>query len=170
MFGVPIPANSTPFSITVIAWSLVVSAATGAFLRMRSNAAPTMTFGFVLTGWSAMVISICFIAINLYLGLSLLLRKRYSIRLVAYWCVFGLLDTTIFFLRPGRDARVNLFYNAQVIRNPGLDAHFSANSWLHFVVLGTFEGAAFTLLALWFLAIHKNVFAVAQGRDDTAGP
>jgi hypothetical protein len=161
LFGVSIPANSMPFSIGIIAWYLVVNAALGAANLLRTrNHLPTSMFGFVFTGWRAVAISIAFITIDLYLGFSLLRRRQKSPRLVGYYCLFELLDISISLLRPGWSSRVRIFYDAQLVRYPALAAHFSATSWLHFTELVTLEETALTLLALWFLAVHKNAFAV----------
>ncbi len=113
-----------------------------------------------MTGWLAIAASLFFSAIALYSGIGLLRHKRQSPRLAMYYALFLLLDNVIFLIRPDRNARVNAYNTVRIASIPASASKFSATAMSHLLQLYSVESVFLTLLAVWFLAIHKQTFAV----------
>jgi hypothetical protein len=96
--------------ISVIGWYLIATGAFGflALLPLRRRPV-TMHYGFVFTGWQAIVTNVLYSAISFYLGTSLLRRKRQGPQLAIYYGLFLLLDICVFLFRPDREARVDAY-------------------------------------------------------------
>jgi len=158
-FGTPTSVRSRPFSISVIGWYLVISGISSALslLSIRRNPA-MMAFGSVFTGWTAIVVFVLYSAVHLYLGIGLLRHRQQSRGLAMYYCLFQLLNVAVFFLRPDREDRVTAYHDLLVASGTALDTQFSPGSLSSFLRLVSIEGSVFALLALWFLAMHRNSF------------
>jgi hypothetical protein len=158
LFGLPPVQRS--FGIAVIAWYLVMDGITGGVALFRIWHAPTtVTFGFVLNGWSALAAELFYSAADLSLGIGLLRRREQSRRLAIYYGLFRLLDAAVFFLRPDREAGIKTYYT-RMFYNPA-SAAFSPDGLSRFMRLDSIEWSVFTLMAVWFLAARKDDFADA---------
>lgn len=157
LFGLP-PAQRS-FGIAVIAWYLAMAGITGGLVLFRiRHVPPLMTFGFVLSGWSAFGDLLFDSAADLFLAIGLLRRLEQSRRLAIYYGIFRLLDVAVFLLRPDREARLKTYYNARIFYNPAA-AQFSLAGLSRFMRLESIEWFVFTLMAVWFLAARKDDFA-----------
>ena len=166
LFRVPVLANPMPFSIALIAWfALIGAAVSGTILLQLQKLPPTLMFGFLLTGWLAFGVRLVSVIVELCVGLGLLLRGKYSIRLAAFFSAFALLETAISLLRPGWNSRLTMYYDIQIARSPDLMRYISTESWRHMFNLSTIESATLTLFALWFLRIHKDAFAAREATN-----
>ncbi len=100
-----------PLSISIIAWFMLISC-----LFVPLNIlfhAPAVLFTTILTGWPAVVLLLVFTALNLYIGIALL-QMKHAGRLVAMgYFLFGLLNFAVFYLAPGRSARVARLLDVQ---------------------------------------------------------
>ena len=121
-----------------------------------------MHYGFVFTGWLAIVTNALYSAMSFYLGTSLLRRKRQGPQLAIYYGFFLLLDICVFLFRPDREARVNVYNSARVTYIPGMVSRFTTLSLSHFLQLTSIEWALLTAVAIWVLAIHRYDFVVVQ--------
>jgi hypothetical protein len=121
-----------------------------------------MHYGFVFTGWQAIATNVLYSAISFYLGISLLRGSRRGPQFTIYYGLFQLLDVSVFLFRPDRDVRVNAFNNARATSIPAAVGRFSTLSLSHFLQLTSIEWAVLTVVAIWFLARHRNDFAVAR--------
>ena len=156
-------SDSTPVAISVIGWYLIATGTFGlmALLRMRHQPA-SMHFGFVFTGWEAIVTNVSYAAFELYLGISLLRRRRRGPQLAIYYGLFLLLDICIFLFRPDRDARVSTYNTLRLTNTPGMVSRFTSIAFSHFLQLASIEWAVFTGIAIWLLAMRRNDLAGAE--------
>ncbi len=157
LFGLP-PAQRS-FGIAVIAWYLAMAGITGGLGLFRIRHEPIlMTFGFVLSGWSAFGALLFYSAADLFLAVGLLRRFEQSRRLAIYYGIFRLLDIAVFLLRPDREARLKTYYNARIFYNPAA-VQFSLAGLSRLMRLESIEWFVFTFIAVWFLATGKDDFA-----------
>jgi hypothetical protein len=162
-FGVHVATDPTPLSFSVIGWYLVATGALGLLNLLRTrHHPPSMHFGFVFTGWQAVAAALFYSAIALYPGIGLLRHKRQSPRLAIYYGLFQVVDIVAFLFRPDRDARVSEYNSARAASIPATVSQFPATSLLHLLQLSSIEWGILTLVAVWFLSIHKKAFAVMQ--------
>ena len=155
-----------PLSISIIAWLFLV----GCFLIPFSILlhAPAIVFTAVLTGWPATIYLLLFAGVHIYVGIALLQMKPAG-RLVGMgYYIFSLLNVAVFYLAPGRSARIARFLEIEQsvfpwMRSPQMDSPFAANV-MPFVIIGVIGGLAFSLVVLYFLAAAKPAFdSAAQG-------
>ena len=149
-----------PLSISIIGWFLVASCLFVPFSVILR--APTILFTAILTGWRAVILLSLFGALHLYMGIALLKMKS-SGRLVGMgYYIFALLNTAVFFLAPGRSARIARLLDAEQsmfpwVRSAQTDSPFTGDI-TPFLVIGAIGGIAFCLVLLYFLAAAKPAF------------
>ncbi len=146
-----------PLSITVIAWFLLVGGILMPFwalLRM-----PAAVFGLVLTGWKGSLVYLVYAAAEVYLGLGLLKLKPLSRTLAVYFFLFGILNSLLFAVLPGRAARMATLMESfsPTMPGPGAPALALAPSWWFTLVVGVI----FMGVPLWFLITRKKAFLAA---------
>jgi hypothetical protein len=156
LFGIPLALQ--PLSITVIGWYLVISGITNVG-GLRTWNSPTMSFGFVFSGWSAGVVRLLYTAVQFSIGTALLRRKEQSRRFVIYYSIFEVLNFAVFYFRSDREANLVSFHNARVLYNPASAAHLPASVLSSFMRFASIEWCVLTLIGLSFLATQKNEFA-----------
>jgi hypothetical protein len=149
-----------PLSISIIAWFFLV----GCFFIPFSILlhAPAIVFTAVLTGWPATIYLLLFAAVHIYAGIALLQMKPAG-RLVGMgYYIFSLLNVGVFYLAPGRSARIARFLEVEQsvfpwMRSAQTDSPFAAGA-MPFVIIGVIGGLAFSLVVLYFLAAAKPAF------------
>jgi hypothetical protein len=115
-----------------------------------------------LTGWQATIFLLLFAGLNVYVGIALLQMKPAG-RLVGIgYYIFGLLNVAVFYLAPGRSARIARFMEIEQsmfpwMRSAQADSLFAADV-MPFVIIGAIGGIAFCLVLLYFLAAAKPAF------------
>jgi len=163
---VPIPPITAPqrptrpLSISIIAWFFLV----GCFFIPFSILlhAPAIVFTAVLTGWPATIYLLLFAGVHIYVGIALLQMKPAG-RLVGMgYYIFSLLNVAVFYLAPGRSARIARFIQVQQSMFPWMrpaqtDSLFTADV-MPLVIIGVIGGLAFSLVVLYFLAAAKPAF------------
>lgn len=149
-----------PLSISIIAWFFLV----GCFFIPFSILlhAPAIVFTAVLTGWPATIYLLLFAGVHIYVGIALLKMKPAG-RLVGMgYYIFSLLNVAVFYLAPGRSARIARFLEIQQsmfpwMRSAQTDSLFAADV-MPFVIIGVIGALAFSLVVLYFLAAAKPAF------------
>jgi hypothetical protein len=149
-----------PLSISIIAWLFLV----GCFFIPFSILlhAPAIVFTAVLTGWPATIYLLLFAGVHIYVGIALLKMKPAG-RLVGMgYYIFSLLNVAVFYLAPGRSARITRFLEIEQsmfpwMRSVQMDSQFAAGV-MPFVIFGVIGGLAFSLVVLYFLAAAKPAF------------
>ncbi|MFL6386056.1 MAG: hypothetical protein ACJ71U_01090 [Terriglobales bacterium] len=149
-----------PLSISIIAWFILAGCIFLPFSIVLR--APTMLFTAILTGWRAVILLSLFGALHLYMGIALLKMKS-SGRLVGMgYYIFGLLNTAIFYLAPGRSARITRLLDAEQsifpwLRSAQTDSPFMGDI-TPVLVIGAIFGIAVCVVFLYFLAAAKPAF------------
>ncbi len=145
-----------PLSITVIAWFLLVGGILMPFwalLRM-----PAAVFGLILMGWKGSLVCMIYAAAGLYLGVGLLKLKPLSRTLAVYFFLFGILNSLLFAVLPGRAARMAASINLlpPEMRSPDAVALVATSWWFTLVMPLICMG-----VPLWFLITRKKAFLAA---------
>jgi hypothetical protein len=149
-----------PLSISIIAWFILAGSIFIPFSIVLR--APTILFTAIFTGWHAVILLLVFGALHLYIGIALLKMKPPG-RLVGMgYYLFSLLNTAVFFLAPGRSARIAKLLDAEQsmfswVRSAQTDSPFTGDI-TPFLVIGAIFGIAFCLVLLYFLAAAKPAF------------
>ncbi|HEY2236376.1 MAG TPA: hypothetical protein VGK01_23090, partial [Candidatus Angelobacter sp.] len=149
-----------PLSISIIAWFILAGCIFLPFSIVLR--APTVLFTAILTGWRAVILLSLFGALHLYMGIALLKMKS-SGRLVGMgYYIFGLLNTAIFYLAPGRSARITRLLDAEQsifpwLRSAQTDSPFMGDI-TPFLVIGAIFGIAVCVVFLYFLIAAKPAF------------
>ena len=152
--------TARPLSISIIAWFMLVSCLFVPFNIFFH--APTVLFTTILTGWPAMVLLLVFTAVNLYIGIALL-QMKHAGRLVAMgYFLFGLLNFAVFYLAPGRNARMARLMEVEQsmfpwMRSTQLNSPFGPEMMPIFIGTGIGIVALFLVL-MYFLAAAKPAF------------
>ena len=152
--------QARPLSISIIAWLFLV----GCFFIPFSILlhAPAIVFTAVLTGWPATIYLLLFAGVHVFVGIALLQMKPAG-RLVGMgYYIFSLLNVSVFYLAPGRSARIARFLGIEQsmfpwMRSAPTDSPFAADVML-FVIIGMIGGLAVCLVVLYFLAAAKPAF------------
>ena len=147
-------------SISIIAWFFLV----GCFFIPFSILlhAPAILFTTVLTGWPATIYLLLYAGLHIYIGIALLQMKPAG-RLVGMgYYIFGLLNIAVFYLAPGRSARLAKFMEIEQsmfpwMRSAQADSLFAADV-MPFAIIGLIGGLAFCLVLLYFLVAAKPAF------------
>jgi hypothetical protein len=159
----PLAAPSSParpLSISIIAWFLLIIC-----LFVPLNLifhAPVILLTKLLTGWPAAIFILIFAALNAYTGIALL-RMKPAGRLVGMGCfIFGLVNVVVFYVAPGRSARIARLLDLQQSMVPWMPSA-QANSpfqvdMMPFMIIGAIGGAVFCLVLVYLLAVAKPAF------------
>lgn len=148
----PARESARPLSIVVIGWYLLVCAAGTALAAVLR--VPTMLFGLIVTGWSAVALCTALVAIDIYLGAGLLrLRERARLWSIVYFCAVAA-NSVVSLARPGimqqmQRAAPRFFPTAAAMPQMG-------NMW----VFGLISAAAFAV-PIWFLVRRRAAFPQA---------
>ena len=95
----PARESARPLSLGIIGWYLLVCAAGTALAAVLHM--PTMLFGLIVTGWSAVAVYTALIAIDIYLGAGLLrLHERARLWSIVYFCAVAA-NSVVSLARPG---------------------------------------------------------------------
>jgi hypothetical protein len=148
-----------PLSISIIAWFMLASCIFipfGLFLHP-----PVVLLATVLSGWQASVFMLISAALNIYIGIALLKMKPAG-RLVGIgYFLFGLLNVVVFYIAPGRSARMTRLLELEQSMFPWMRSAqpnpFQADM-TPFLLVGVIGGVAFCLVLLYFLAAAKPAF------------
>ena len=133
--------SARPLSIGIIGWYLLIGAAGTALATVFRVA---VLFGFILTGWSAVAVSMAYIAIQIYLGAGLLrLQERARLRSIVYFCALAA-NYLAAVARPG-------FMEQMQRAMPQLD-----KIWMFGLI-----GAAACAIPIWFLVRRRTAFPQA---------
>jgi hypothetical protein len=141
-----------PVSITIIAWLMIVGAALAPLNWWLHP--PIPFFWWRLDGWPAALYTGAYSLIALYVGIGLLRRKPVCRTLAIYLYSFGILNTLVFFLAPGREARIR----AQMSWAPAFLPHPYPQFPTTFLVVSVLVGLALTLVVIYFLVTSKPAF------------
>ena len=120
----PLHERARPLSISVTAWCLLIGAAfmiTSAVLR-----SPAMLFGFILTGWVALVVYGALAAVQMYLGTGLLHLHEKAVSRLSFISA-SVVSTLWFLVGPGY---------ATIMSQAGRHAQISS-SWRPAGIAGT---------------------------------
>ena len=146
----PDAPNPRPISVSIIAWSLIVSAvitALAAALR-----APAEVFGAVPGGWVTAVVYTIATAAQIYLGAGLLqLDKAARAWTIAYFCVAAANGAVIVFTPAFRDGVQELAL--QIEGYSRMDIPDVGNGW--WLALACAVAAA---VPIWLLALQRAAF------------
>ena len=148
-----VESGGRPLSISIIGWWLLVSGVIG--LLMSPLRFPISMFMWVVTGWKAVTWYIAFSALWIYVGYGLL-RLNPTARKIAIGVLsFGALNGLVFFLSPGRDARLADFMSRfHFLPQVPLPTHLSPITLIPAMVG--------VVLPLWFLITKKKAFQTSQ--------
>ena len=148
----PARESGRPLSIVIIGWYLLVCAAGTALPAVLR--VPTMLFGLIVTGWSAVALCTALVAIDIYLGAGLLrLQERARLWSIVYFCAVAA-NSVVSLARPGimqqmQQAAPAFFPTAAAMPQMG-------NMW----VFGLISAAAFAV-PIWFLVRRRAAFLQA---------
>jgi hypothetical protein len=148
----PARESGRPLSIVIIGWYLLVCAAGTALPAVLR--VPTMLFGLIVMGWSAVALCTALVAIDIYLGVGLLrLHERARVWSIVYFCALAA-NSVVSMARPGimqqmQRAAPRFFPTAAAM--PLMD-----NMW----VFGLISAAAFAV-PIWFLVRRRAAFPQA---------
>jgi len=154
-----------PLSISIIAWFMLASCIFipfGLFLH-----SPVVLLATVLSGWQASVFMLISAALNIYVGIALLKMKPAGRLIGIGYFLFGLLNVVVFYLAPGRNARLAKLLDLEQSMFPWMRSAqpnpFQADMTPFFLV-GAIGGVAFCLVLVYFLAAAKPAFDKAALR------
>jgi len=150
-----------PLSITVVAVLMLIGApfaVVGMLLRQ-----PVPLFTTVLTGTASVIYAIAIAAALTYCGLGLLRLKPTARTVAIGYFVFGILSTTVFFLAPGRDARLTDLMARQHAVFPTSPPRTSPVLPTNILMMfGLGGGLVFAALPLYFLVTRRAAFAPVE--------
>jgi hypothetical protein len=149
-----------PLSISIIAWFLLAISLSVPFNLFLHP--PVALFLTILSGWQALVFMLISAALHVYVGIALLQMKPAG-RLVGIgYFIFGLLNVVVFYLAPGRNARIARFMDAAQTMFPWMRSAqsnpFQATDMMPFLLVGGIGGVALYLVLLYFLIAAKPAF------------
>jgi hypothetical protein len=157
--GAAVDPAGRPLSITVIAWLMLVSSPFSLFSLVMGT--PVPFFWTTLTGTGAVTFALLTGAVLIYIGMGLLkLRPRARQVAIGYF-LFGLANAGVFFLGPGRDARMDV-----VLRQQPRWARSNADGELPpapftpaaTMMFGATVGFVATMIPLYFLVTRRRAF------------
>lgn len=163
---ITVPKRTTrPLSISIIAWFLLASCLFVPFSIILH--APVIVFTTLLTGWPAGILVLVFAGLNVYIGTALLRMKPAGWLVGIGYFIFGLLNVAVFYLAPGRSARIAKFMDVEQsmfpwMRSAEANSLFAATDITPFLVIGAIGGIVFHLVLLYFLAAAKPAFATTS--------
>ena len=148
----PARESARPLSIGIIGWYLLTGAAGTALAAVLR--VPTMLFGLIVTGWSAVALCTALVAIDIYLGAGLLrLHERARLWSIVFFCAVAA-NSVISLAHPGimqemQQAAPAFFPTAVAMPQMG-------NMW----VFGLISAAA-CAVPIWFLVRRRAAFPQA---------
>jgi hypothetical protein len=145
-----------PFSVVVVGSFLTLAGITGAVGLFNIQQPPTMTFGFVLTGWTAFAVLLVYSAVSLSLGIGLLNRHEARRKAAIYYALFQVLNNGAFLLRPDRQRAIETFYQERVRYSAASAARLSVEGLSGFLRFWSMEACILALLAIWLLKTHDK--------------
>jgi hypothetical protein len=156
-----------PVSITVIAWFMLAGCA---FMPLGFVLhTPALLFTKIVTGWSAALVYLIYIAVSLYIGIGLL-RLKPAARLagIGYY-IFGVVNAAVFCGAPGVSARIRALMDMQQSMFPWMPAwNTLPNIQIDpepFITMGMIGGFICSLImlaiVLYFLITCKKAFQAA---------
>jgi len=152
--------SGRPLSITIIAWFLLAGCAFVPINLLLHS--PAILFTTILTGWKATLCLLAFAGLNIYLGTALLRMKPAGRLMGIGYFTFAFLNSAIFFVAPGRSARLTRFLALQQSMFPWMPSS-DANSPFHidimpFLMFGAVCGLILCCVPLYFLVTAKAAF------------
>ena len=158
-FGVPTMGRTVrPVSNDMIGGFLLVCAVLG--VETIISHGPAMLFGSVFTGWKASAIWLSAAAVELYLGIGLLMVNPQSRVLAVFFFLFQLLETVAFLVRPDRELRIADYFHAlQEYFQHRSGALVSLKDVSGSLQFWSIEWGILVLIALWYLFTSKKAFA-----------
>jgi hypothetical protein len=152
-----------PLSFTVLAWFLLVCCLF--FPLSMLMHAPAVFLTKIVTGWPASIYALAMTAACFYIGIGLL-RFQLTARLVAIgYFAFAVINSAVFFLAPGRSARVQALLDRQQEMFPWMQSMQGAFrprlNMAPMIILGSGMGLIFTAVVLYFLITRKQAFETA---------
>jgi len=100
-----VESGGRPLSISIIGWWLLVTGVIGLLVCLPLKM-PANVFIWIVTGWTAAVWYLAFSAMWTYVGYGLLRLNPTARTIAIAGLSFGALNSIVFFLSPGRDARL----------------------------------------------------------------
>ncbi len=121
---------------------------------------PNIFLGILVTGWKAWASLAAMMALQLALGIALLLKKRRAIDGTIAYAVFVLLNSLLYIFSPARDALI-----AAALRNVPLPPSLPAEFFRHFMhvllIFSMIFSALIALVALYFLFTRRRAYLSA---------
>lgn len=156
--GLPAAGPSRrPLSITIIAWFLLIGAASFPFVVIMRT--PAFLFGFRMPTWTAPLIYLLYGVAHVYLGLGLLKLKPLSRTLAVYFFLFGMANCSAAFLFPAQMDQWLTQYLSQM--PPAIQAqkafYFALSRWC-----GLGLPMILMTIAIWFLVTRRNAFVPTE--------
>jgi hypothetical protein len=157
-----------PLSLTILAWFLLVGCL---FLPLSlAMRAPAILFTNMLTGLPAALYYLVVLIVHLYIGIGLLRLKPLARSAGVGYCVFLFINSAVFYLAPGRQARIHALFDWQFTIFPWM-RHWQDQWEAQFMpsfVVGACTGLVFLAVPLYFLITRKRAFEEAAAASRTA--
>ena len=148
--GLTQPPGGRPFSLTMIAWLMLSGGALCGVLALLPL--PAVLGGWIVSGWAARLVYAGTALIELWLGWGLLRLRPLSRVLSIAFSVLGPVNSLLFALLPGADAR---FAAVLAVYSPEL--RYSSTS--HFPSLfGGIATVPLSAVVIWFLVKCRPAF------------
>ncbi|MGO9085391.1 MAG: hypothetical protein ACLQBK_09210 [Candidatus Sulfotelmatobacter sp.] len=154
-----------PLSLTILAWFLLVGCL---FLPLSlAMRAPAILFTKMVTGLPAGLYYFVMLALQLYIGIGLLRVKPFARTVGVGYYVFLFINTAVFYLAPGRWARIHQLFDWQFTIFPWMRAWQNQNQWqtqfdpIPSFIVGSCMGLACLAVPLYFLITRKRAFEKA---------
>ncbi|HEX5071338.1 MAG TPA: hypothetical protein VFV78_14070 [Vicinamibacterales bacterium] len=159
-------ANRRPLSITVIAVLMFITAP---FIGLGLlTGAPAAFFLTMLTGPPAVGYWLAMAGILVFCGWGLLRTMRMARILAIAYFVFAILSSGVFFLAPGRDARMAALMSRQAIVVPSPDEGPQLASPVRAVMaFGFVGGLVAAAVPLYFLIANRAAFEATHNAGQT---
>ena len=154
-------SSRRPVSIIIIAcWILLGCASIPMNVFMR---APAFLMTKVFTGWPAALYYVAVAGVLLYVGIGLL-KLQEAARITAMaWIVFSFVNGAVFFLAPGREARMATLLAASMKMFPWMNSEMFPFKLdlAPFMYFGMIFGMALMAVPLYFLITRRKAFQTA---------
>ncbi len=156
-----------PFSITIIAWLLIVGGIAAAPVYLFASS-PLFVFGFVIRGWLAGAIYSLLVVAGLLAGVGLLRMKAAAHSLAVGYYGFQLLNLATNILIPGSFARMLAVMKETVPPSPRAQVFLSEQFFWSIMFCSLLAVG----LPFWFLITRRQAFldAVKARPAPTPGP
>ncbi len=145
-------SGGRPLSISIIGWWLLISGVMS--VVMSPLRMPATLLLWIASGWTAAAWCFLFGALYTYVGYGLLRLSAVARLLAIALLGFGAVNGFVFFVLPGREARLATFMSKFHFGQMPQSTHFPA-----FMLI---PGMIGVVLPLWFLVTRKQAFERAQ--------